>query len=61
MLVDEKLLDAIPMDPTHGKPLRYRKTKDNILIYSQGVDIGFRLWNVDRRRQPALPPVKLEN
>jgi hypothetical protein len=27
----------------------------------QGVDIGFRLWNVDRRRQPALPPVKLEN
>jgi hypothetical protein len=61
MLVDEKLLDAIPLDPTDGKPLRYRKTKDNILIYSQGVDIGFRLWNVDRRRQPALPPVKLEN
>ncbi len=25
-----------------------------------GTDIGFRLWNVDKRRQPPLPPIELD-
>ena len=77
-LVKEKLLDAIPLDPIDGQPVRYLLTKDGIVVYSvgvdladdkgnidrehpidPGVDIGFRLWNVDRRRQPPLPPVAL--
>jgi hypothetical protein len=56
--------------------MRYRHTKDGVVIYSigpdlvdnqghidrertydKGVDIGFRLWNVESRRQPPLPPV----
>ena len=76
VLVKEKLLDAIPLDPFDGQPLRYRKTKDRIVLYSvgpdltdnqgaidrerpqaPGTDIGFRLWNVEARRQPPLPPV----
>jgi hypothetical protein len=80
VLVQEKLLDAVPLDPIDGQPLRYRRTKEGVVIYSigfdrtdnqghidrdrpldPGVDIGFRLWNVDRRRQPALPPVKLND
>ena len=77
-LVKEKLLDAIPADPMDNQPIRYRHTKDGIVVYSigfdridnqgnidrnrfpeDGVDIGFRLWNVDQRRQAALPPVEL--
>jgi hypothetical protein len=76
VLVREKLLDAIPLDPFGGEPMRYRHTKDGVVIYSigpdlvdnqghidrertydKGVDIGFRLWNVESRRQPPLPPV----
>jgi hypothetical protein len=75
-LVKDKLLDAVPADPFDGKPLRYRRTRDGIVVYSvgldltdnnghidrdrvydPGVDIGFRLWDVGRRRQPALPSV----
>jgi hypothetical protein len=79
VLVKEKLLDAIPADPMDNQPLRYRRTKDGIVIYSIGMDmtdnhgtinrdgswlepgqdIGFRLWNVERRRQAALPPVAI--
>jgi hypothetical protein len=76
VLVQEKLLDAVPADPFDNQPLRYRRTKDGIVVYSvgvdltdnhgnidpdhmydPGVDIGFRLWNVNRRRQAPLPPV----
>jgi len=75
-LVKEKLLDAIPIDPFDGQPIRYRRTKDGIVVYSvgvdckddggnidrhrfmdPGVDIGFQLWNPNRRRQAPLPPV----
>src|SRR5262249_45644893 len=78
VLVKEKLLDAIPTDPMDNQPIRYRRTKDGIVVYSigfdmidnqgnidrdhpydPGVDLGFRLWNVDRRRQTALPPVAI--
>jgi hypothetical protein len=66
----------VPADPFDGKPLRYRRNRDGIVVYSvgldltdnnghidhrrlneTGVDIGFRVWDVGRRRQPALPPV----
>jgi hypothetical protein len=78
VLVKEKLLDAVPADPMDNHPIRYRRTREGIVIYSigmdmtdnhgnidpervyePGVDIGFRLWNVDRRRQAALPPVAI--
>ncbi len=79
VLVEKKLLDTIPIDPFDGQPIRYRKTKEGIVLYSFGVDgidnhgnidretdpfqtgkdVGFRLWNVESRRQPPLPPVAL--
>jgi hypothetical protein len=71
-------LKAVPADPYDGKPLRYQRRPDGVIIYSvgpdrednggalnrsrpldKGIDYGFRLWDVDRRRQPAaevLPP-----
>ncbi|MBI3823304.1 MAG: hypothetical protein HY289_11595 [Planctomycetes bacterium] len=77
-LVKAKLLDVIPADPFDGQPMRYRRTKEGIVVYSvgfdladnngkidrervmdAGVDIGFRLWNVDRRRQDPMPEVAL--
>jgi hypothetical protein len=66
-----------PLDPFDGAPLRYRRIKDGILIYSvgqdradnggnldhehpnqPGVDIGVRLWDTAKRRQPprSKPP-----
>jgi len=76
VLVQEKLLGAIPLDPFDGRPLRIRPVKDGIVVYSvgkdlrdngghidrdqpneSGVDIGLRLWDVEARRQPPLPPV----
>jgi ABC-type transport system involved in multi-copper enzyme maturation permease subunit len=57
-------------DPYDGRPLRYRRLNDGVVIYSIGpkawdnggnldrtqgtanADVGFRLWDVDRRRQP---------
>jgi hypothetical protein len=78
VLVREKLLDAVPIDPFDGQPIRYRRTKDGIVVYSvgvdlkddggninreqplaPGVDLGFQMWNVDRRRQVATPVVVL--
>jgi hypothetical protein len=38
VLVQEKLLDAVPADPISNQPLRYRRKKDHIVIYSIGVD-----------------------
>src|SRR5579884_262935 len=67
-------LSAVLLDPYDGKPLRYRRVEDGVIIYSVGqdvvddggnlnrdqrrswgVDIGFRLWDVAKRRQPARP------
>jgi ABC-type transport system involved in multi-copper enzyme maturation permease subunit len=57
-------------DPYDGRPLRYKRLDDGVVIYSigpkgwdnggnldrtlgaNGADVGFRLWDVDRRRQP---------
>lgn len=64
-------LAATLLDPFDGKPLRYRRVEDGVVIYSVGqdgrdnggdldpehrnqshADIGFRLWDVAKRRQP---------
>ncbi len=50
------LLVKVPADPFDGKPLRLRKQKDGIVVYSVGPggkdgEISFRLWNVEKRGQ----------
>jgi len=79
VLVQDKLLKAVPADPFDNEPIRFARTKEGIVIYSigtdlkddggaigrlksdeTGTDIGFRLWNVDQRRQTPRPPVVLE-
>jgi hypothetical protein len=64
------LLAAVPADPYDGRPLRYRRLDDGVLVYSVGpggedgapdhrdaaaaaTELGFRLWDADKRRQPA--------
>jgi hypothetical protein len=37
-VVAAKLLDKVPIDPFDGKPLRYRKTKNGVVVYSIGPD-----------------------
>jgi hypothetical protein len=69
-----RFLAAVPLDPYDGKPLRYRRLGDGVVVYSvgpdetdnggtldrrqptrAGADLGYRLWDVARRRQPARP------
>jgi tRNA A-37 threonylcarbamoyl transferase component Bud32 len=78
-------LTHVPQDPYDGKPLRYRRVADGVVLYSvgpdrtdnqatldransqttldqsgmertqpppDGTDVGFRLWDVAKRRQP---------
>jgi hypothetical protein len=71
-------LKPVPLDPFDGRPLRFKRLPDGVLVYSvgpdeqddggalnrkdsraKGTDLGFRLWDADRRRQPpaeVLPP-----
>jgi hypothetical protein len=63
-------LKEVPLDPFDGKPLRYRRLADGVIVYSvgedrtddggvldrkdpsrKGADLGYRLWDVERRRQ----------
>lgn len=44
------LLQAVPADPFDRASLRYEKHADSVVISSEGIT-GFRLWDVDRRRQ----------
>jgi hypothetical protein len=66
-------LEAIPLDPFDGQPLRLRQSEGRFVVYSVGMDgidnggqlddnplqpasdIGFRLFDVDKRRKPAFP------
>jgi hypothetical protein len=67
-------LATVPLDPYDGKPLRYHRVEDGVVIYSvgqdgvdngghlgrerptmPGMDIGFRLWDVPKRRQTPRP------
>jgi hypothetical protein len=76
-----KFLDQVPFDPYDGKPMRYRRVEEGVVIYSigpdekddggrlnrqkpaaPGSDLGFQLWDVNRRRQPwRLPPKAAED
>jgi hypothetical protein len=47
-LVKAKLLDAVPTDPIDKQPLRYRRTKEEIVIYSIGFDMKDNQGNIDR-------------
>jgi len=60
-LVEGRFLDAVPLDPHNGRALRMTRTKDGVTICAVGPDgdVGFRLWDVDRRRQAPLPIVAL--
>jgi hypothetical protein len=66
--IPKDILAAVPLDPYDGRPLRYSKTHDGVVVYSvgpdladdngnlsygqpqPGEDVGFRLWDVGRRR-----------
>jgi hypothetical protein len=73
-------LTQVPVDLYDGKPLRFRRLDDGLLIYSvgpdgadnggfidrdkpysPGSDMGFRLWDVPRRRQPPAPLKQPDN
>jgi hypothetical protein len=66
-----EFLRDVPTDPFDGKPLRYRRDGEGVVVYSvgpdgkddggdrttlnthkDGTDLGFRLWDVDKRRRP---------
>jgi hypothetical protein len=47
-LVKEKLLEALPVDPMDGHPLRYRRSKEHIVIYSIGLDVVDHEGHVER-------------
>ncbi len=55
----DEFVREVPTDPFDGQPLRYRKDDQGVLVYSVWPDdkagITFRLWDVDKRRQP--PPI----
>jgi hypothetical protein len=56
-------LALVPKDPQDGKPLRYKRRPDGLVVYwisldrlnplAKGIDQGFQLWDVKHRRQPA--------
>lgn len=43
----------------HATPVEQRDRSSFVAGDGPGVDVGFRLWNVSRRRDAALPPVVL--
>ena len=50
VLVKERLLAAIPADPMDNQPIRYRRTKEGIAVYSIGLDMTDNQGNVDPER-----------
>ena len=52
-LVEQGYLDSIPIDPFSGKPLVYKKTGDDFILYSFGEDFkddGGEIFKDDRGR-----------
>src|SRR5262249_14555979 len=58
-------LESIPLDPYTGQPVRSFRRCDGVTVYCRGPngenaaggpfinqEYAFRLWNVDKRRQP---------
>jgi hypothetical protein len=67
-------IPEVPKDPYDGKPMRFKRWADGIVVYSVGKDgkddggdvtspdlkdHGYRLWDWEKRHQPA-PPLKPE-
>ena len=55
-LVKAGLLDAVPLDPIDGQPLRYKRLDDGVVVYSvglDGVDDGGRI-NRENRDDPGV-------
>jgi hypothetical protein len=63
-------IPEVPKDPFDGKPMRFKRWADGIVVYSVGrnelddggdvaspdlKDYGYRLWDREKRRQPAPP------
>lgn len=59
VLVEGRLLDAVPLDPIDGQPLRYRKTKDGVVIYSIGFDKTDNHGNIVREGPQYAPGIDL--
>ncbi|MBI3823305.1 MAG: hypothetical protein HY289_11600 [Planctomycetes bacterium] len=55
VLVTAKLLDTVPLDPIDGQPLRYRRNKDFVVIYSIGNDETDNGGRIDHKRPPDTP------
>jgi hypothetical protein len=55
-LVKAKLLNAVPTDPIDNQPLRYRRTREGVVIYSVGFDGKDDQGNIDREnwRNPGV-------
>jgi hypothetical protein len=51
-----QFLTAVPLDPFDGKPLRYRRVQDGVIIYSVGEDVTDNGGNFDRDH-PISPGV----
>jgi hypothetical protein len=54
-------LTEIPLDPFNGKELRLERTAEGLIVSSASPMVtgrSFRLWDADKRRQPAVPPGK---
>lgn len=50
MLIRAELLDETPIDPFDGQPIRYRRTKEGIVVYSVGMDAVDNQGNVTREK-----------
>jgi hypothetical protein len=48
-LVPAQLL-AVPTDPDDGRPLRYQRRADGVVIYSDGTNLGVQLWTMGAGR-----------
>lgn len=48
-------LGALPLDPFDGKPLRYRRVADGVVIYSVGQDVADNDGKLDRERYGTAP------
>jgi len=53
VLVKEKLLAAVPLDPMDGQPMRYRRTTTGVVVYSVGSDLIDNHGNIERERVVA--------
>jgi hypothetical protein len=55
--VTPEFLPAVPPDPEDGWPLRFARLPDGARAWSVGEagEVGFRLWDANRRGQPPRP------